>query len=82
MIGQLVESMGSGISSLRKGGPISLEKRIKYLKETPFYQYLTAETINDFAECFPQTIRTHPGKSIILDSKKIYVVCEGEVDLR
>mmetsp|Transcript_14217 Transcript_14217/g.30373 ORF Transcript_14217/g.30373 Transcript_14217/m.30373 type:complete len:620 (+) Transcript_14217:167-2026(+) len=73
--------MGSGISLRRKGGPLSLEKRIKYLRETPFSIYLTAETIDEFAMCFPQTIRTVPGKSIKLDHRKIYVVCEGEVDL-
>ncbi|KAL7525496.1 hypothetical protein ACHAXR_001031, partial [Thalassiosira sp. AJA248-18] len=74
--------MGSGISLPRRknGGTISLDKRIKYLQETPFYQYLTAETIHEFAQCFPQTIRTQPGKDITLDSQKVYIVCEGEVE--
>lgn len=58
-----------------------MEKRIKYLKETPFYQYLTDETVHEFAECFPRSIRTTPGKGITLDSRKIYVVAQGEVDL-
>ena len=74
--------MGSGISIPRKrGGALSLDKRIKYLKQTPFIQYLTPETIDEFAQCFPQTIRTSPGKGITLDSRKVYIVCEGEVDL-
>ncbi|KAL7554416.1 hypothetical protein ACHAWF_017853 [Thalassiosira exigua] len=74
--------MGAGASSLLgKRGNLSLEKRIKYLQETPFFQYLTPDTINDFARCFPQTVRSNPGKSITLDPRRIYVVCEGEVDL-
>ena len=58
-----------------------MQEKVKYLKESPFFQYLTPETINDFAQCFPETLRTNPGKRITLDSRKMYIVCNGEVDL-
>ena len=74
--------MGAGVFLRKKGGSgLGLEKRIKFLRETPFFQYLTAETLNEFAQCFPQTIQATPGQAIALDSQNIYVVCEGEVDL-
>lgn len=71
--------MGSGVS-LPWGG-LSLEKKIQYLRETPYSIYLTPETIGEFAKCFPETIRSAPGKSLALDHSKIYIVCKGEVDL-
>ncbi len=58
-----------------------MPEKVKYLKESPFFQYLTPETINDFAQCFPETLKTNPGKRIALDSRKLYIVCNGEVDL-
>ena len=74
--------MGAGVFLRKKGGSgLGLEKRIKFLRETPFFQYLTAETLNEYAQCFPQTIQATPGQAIALDSQNIYVVCEGEVDL-
>lgn len=84
--------MGSGVSKVTDAigllpqpnnnrGALSTEKRIRFLKETPFYQYLTPETIDEFARCFTHTIRSKPGKSILLDAHHVYVVCEGEVDL-
>ena len=73
--------MGSGASSLAPGGALSLERRIQYLRETPYSVYITPETLREFARCFHQTVRTRPGRSISLDPRKIYVVCEGEVDL-
>ena len=80
-----IDRVGSKLSSLsiknKGGGPISVDKRIKILRESPFFQYLTAETIKEFADCFPNTVRTAPGKSIALDNRKIYIVAEGEIDL-
>jgi adenylate kinase len=84
--------MGSGVSKITDAigllpqpnnnrGALSTEKRIRFLKETPFYQYLTPETIDEFARCFTHTMRSKPGKSILLDAHHLYVVCEGEVDL-
>jgi CRP-like cAMP-binding protein len=76
------DAMGSGVSThRRKDGGVSVQEKVKYLKESPFFQYLTPETINDFAQCFPETLRTNPGKRITLDSRKMYIVCNGEVDL-
>lgn len=59
----------------------SIEKRVSLLQETPFFQYLTPETINEFALCFTQSVRGIPGKTLKLDLNKIYLVCEGEVHL-
>ena len=74
-----LDSISSAISR-KKGGPISIDKRIKILQHTPFFQYLTIETTNEFAQCFPNTIHTDSGKSISLDSRK-NIVAEGEIDL-
>ena len=65
----------------KKGKAISLEKKVSYLKHTPFFQYLTAEAMKEFSQCFPDTIRSRPGKTLTLDPSTIYVVAEGEVDL-
>ena len=75
-----LDSISSAISR-KKGGPISIDKRIKILQHTPFFQYLTIETTNEFAQCFPNTIHTDSGKSISLDPRKIYIVAEGEIVL-
>lgn len=76
-------AMGSGVSTHRRkeGGVVLLQEKVKYLKESPFFQYLTPETINDFAQCFPETLSTNPGKRIALDPRKMYIVCNGEVNL-
>jgi adenylate kinase len=81
--------MGSGVSKVadscgylpHKRGALTAEQKIKYLKESPFFQYLTPETIGEFAECFTKTVRAKPGKSILLNAHAVYVVCEGEVNL-
>lgn len=59
----------------------TIEERVSLLQETPFFQYLTPETINEFALCFTQSVRGIPGKTLKLNSNKIYLVCEGEVHL-
>lgn len=75
-------AMGSGVSTYRrKAGDVSMQTKVNYLKESPFFQYLTPETINEFAQCFPETTTTSPGNRITLDPRKMYIVCEGEVDL-
>ncbi|KAL9187931.1 hypothetical protein ACHAXT_006309 [Thalassiosira profunda] len=71
--------MGAALSLACKRGPLAVEKRVKYLRDTPFFQYLDEETIIEFARCFSETVRTSGG--LTLDPQKIYVVCEGEVDL-
>ncbi|KAL3821971.1 hypothetical protein ACHAXA_004459 [Cyclostephanos tholiformis] len=81
--------MGSGVSkatdalafSRHQRGALTAEQKIKFLKETPFFQYLTPETIDEFAQCFTKTIRAKPSKTILLDVHAVYVVCEGEVHL-
>jgi CRP-like cAMP-binding protein len=60
---------------------ISNDRKIRYLEHTPFFQYLNEESIKEFAQCFPTTLRSRPGTNISLDSQRIYIVAEGEVDL-
>jgi adenylate kinase len=81
--------MGSGVSKAadscgymtHKRGALTAEQKIKFLKELPFFQYLTPETIEEFAECFTKTVRAKPGKTILLNVHAVYAVCEGEINL-
>jgi len=69
------------VMKMKKKVVIPLEKLCEYLKHTPFDQYLSPDTLTEFASCFDGVIKSRPGKEIALDSHKVYVVCQGEVDL-
>lgn len=78
--------MGSAISvqCARKSPSrteILLARTVEVLKHTPFHQYLTSDNIQEFARCFLDTLNSSPGKKIDLDSQRIYIVAEGQVDL-
>ncbi|KAL7467818.1 hypothetical protein ACHAXS_008058 [Conticribra weissflogii] len=75
--------MGSSVSVLKKrtDRSISFDQKVTYLKLTPFFQYLTSDAVEEFAKCFPGSLSCPPGKNIELESHRIYIVCEGEVDL-
>ncbi|KAL3789922.1 hypothetical protein HJC23_010607 [Cyclotella cryptica] len=60
---------------------ILLARTAEFLKHTPFHRYLTPENIQEFATCFLDTLKSPPGKKIDLDSQRIYIVAEGQVDL-
>ena len=60
---------------------IELQVRCEYLKHTPFDQYLSPVTLEEFASCFNEVVRRPPGKEIALDPRRVYIVCQGEVDL-
>lgn len=60
---------------------ITQEEAVTFLKKTPFHQYLSSESIEQFARCFLQVKRSDSGSRIELDSQRIYIVAEGEVDL-
>lgn len=66
---------------MKKKLVIPLETRCEYLKHTPFYQYLSSVTLGEFASCFDEVVKSRPGKEVALDPRKVYVVCQGEVDL-
>jgi len=71
----------SAIIKRKKKWVVPLETRCDYLKHTPFYQYLSSVTLREFASCFNEVVKSRPGKEIALDPRKVYVVCQGEVDL-
>ena len=50
--------MGGSLSVLfdaRSSSVITIEKRIEYLKQTPFFVYLSEEELKEYAKCF-QTV--------------------------
>mmetsp|Transcript_19866 Transcript_19866/g.41672 ORF Transcript_19866/g.41672 Transcript_19866/m.41672 type:complete len:619 (+) Transcript_19866:1290-3146(+) len=75
--------MGSSVSVVKKrtDKSIAFDQKVAYLKLTPFFQYLTSDAVGEFAKCFPKSLSCPPGKNIELESHRIYIVCEGEVDL-
>lgn len=60
---------------------ITEEEAVSFLKKTPFHQYLSSESIEQFARCFLQVERSSSGSRIELNNQRIYIVAEGEVDL-
>eukprot|EP00985_Skeletonema_marinoi_P012958 scaffold6352_cov97-Skeletonema_marinoi.AAC.1 len=84
MTGKLFFSVRNIVSTVmkrKKKVVIPLETLCDYLKHTPFDQYLTPVTLSEFASCFDEVVKSRPGKEIALDPHKVYVVCQGEVDL-
>jgi CRP-like cAMP-binding protein len=84
MTGKLFFSVRNIVSTVmkrKKKAVIPLETLCDYLKHTPFDQYLTPVTLSEFASCFDEVVKSRPGKEIALDPHKVYVVCQGEVDL-
>mmetsp|Transcript_3969 Transcript_3969/g.6107 ORF Transcript_3969/g.6107 Transcript_3969/m.6107 type:complete len:615 (+) Transcript_3969:62-1906(+) len=69
------------VMKIKRKAVVPLETLCEYLKHTPFDQYLSPVTLTEFASCFDGVIKSRPGKEIALDSHKVYVVCQGEVDL-
>jgi len=65
-----------------KDGSVGPERKERFLANSPFSIYLTPETGEAFSKCFTTSLRLSPGKTITsLDADKVYVVCEGEVDI-
>lgn len=81
MKGLSVRKLVSTMIKRRKKAALPLETLVHLLKHTPFHQYLSPDTITEFASCFDGIIKSQSGKEIALDPHKIYIVCQGEVDL-
>ena len=60
---------------------ISLDDAIMYLRNTPFNQYLESQNIEEFAKCFLSVKHLPSGCRVDLESDRIYIIAQGEVDL-
>ena len=77
-----VRKIVSTMKKRKKKAVVPLETLCEYLKVTPFDQYIfSPDTRTEFASCFDEIIKSRSGKEIALDPHRIYIVCQGEVDL-
>ena len=60
----------------------SREQRVEYLKKTPFFIYLHGRTLDEFASCFSTFQIIDANDSLPLDKEIVYIVAEGELELR
>jgi hypothetical protein len=73
--------MGGAVSK-RHVKVLSPQERIQYIKKSPFYLFLHDETLQEFGYCFPFLLRVKEGDIVNLDRNKVYIVAEGELELR
>lgn len=63
---------------------IPLDHRVNFLKQTPFFLYLTeGKQLEEFAKCFSHCLRggKTEGESVILRDDRIYIVVKGGLEL-
>mmetsp|Transcript_64768 Transcript_64768/g.76038 ORF Transcript_64768/g.76038 Transcript_64768/m.76038 type:complete len:613 (+) Transcript_64768:81-1919(+) len=71
--------MGAAFSA--RPAKIPVEECMQYLRKTPFFLYLSDETLQEFALCFPTAIKVNADQIAQLQSGNNYVVAKGELDL-
>lgn len=74
--------MGGIVSKQRKSKKLSIESKLQCLKTTPFFLFLKDEILVEFAKCFQSTISCNSGDTIKIDSEKVYIVAQGELELK
>lgn len=75
--------MGGLISKRQsRGVKLSRERRIEYLKKTPFFLYLHGDDLEEFASCFSMAQSFLANETLTLDQEVVYIVSEGELELR
>lgn len=60
---------------------ISKQEKLGYIKNSPFYLYLTDETLEEFGKCFPFVKHCREGDEISLDENTIYIIGKGSLEL-
>ena len=60
---------------------ISKQEKLGYIKNSPFYLYLTDETLEEFGKCFPFVKHCKEGDEISLDENTIYIIGKGSLEL-
>lgn len=60
---------------------ISKQEKVGYIKNSPFYLYLTDETLEEFGKCFPFVKQCKEGDEISLDENTIYIIGKGSLEL-
>lgn len=73
--------MGGAVSK-RHAQTLLPHERIQFIKQSPFYLFLHDEILKEFANCFPYLLRVKEGDILNLDRNKVYIVAEGELELR
>lgn len=71
-----------GAAASKRRSKVYLESKILCLKNTPFFLYLQDDLLDEFAQCFQRTIRCNEGETINIDHNKVYVVAQGELELK
>ena len=72
--------MGGSIS--KRQSRVSRTQRIEYLKKTPFFLYLHGDNFEEFASCFSMTRNIRANETLAIDKEVVYIVAEGELELR
>lgn len=79
-ISKIMGAVGSILKKKKKtDGVLSEEARIEFIKNSPFFMYLSDPMLKEFAHCFPAVERVEPDQSIKLRSSITYILAEGEL---
>ncbi len=73
--------MGAAISK-KSSWRLSLEFKINSISKTPFFLYLQDDVLKEFAQCFRNTVRCKEGETINIDKETVYIVADGELELK